>query len=63
VGSKTVTHHLKDTLFAPKAINNLISISRLDDTGMEARFHRGKVEFLQNDSQVLAVRHKSWQLY
>ncbi|PBK69281.1 hypothetical protein ARMSODRAFT_861996, partial [Armillaria solidipes] len=63
VGNKTITHRLKETLYAPNAINNLISISRLDDAGMEAKFRKGQVQFLRNHSEVLAIGKKINRLY
>ncbi|KAK0484671.1 hypothetical protein IW261DRAFT_1300491, partial [Armillaria novae-zelandiae] len=63
VNGKTVTHYLKDTLYAPNAVNNLISISRLDDAGMEASFKNGTVQFLHKDGKILAEGKKTHRLY
>ncbi|PBK59421.1 hypothetical protein ARMSODRAFT_857080, partial [Armillaria solidipes] len=63
VNGKTITHQLKDTLYAPNAVNNLISISRLDDAGMEASFRNGKVQFRRKDGTVLSEGKKTRRLY
>lgn len=63
VDGKLIMHRLKDTLYTPNAVNNLISISRLDDAGMEASFKDGKVQFLRKDGKILAEGKKTRRLY
>ncbi|KAJ7662556.1 hypothetical protein DFH06DRAFT_911118, partial [Mycena polygramma] len=64
VNGKTITHRLLDVLFAPTCAHNLLSISRLDDAGLEAKFSHGKVEFLRRtDGRVMAMGSKTGRLY
>ncbi|PBK85355.1 hypothetical protein ARMGADRAFT_868926, partial [Armillaria gallica] len=63
VNGKIVTHQLKDTLYALNTVNNLISISRLDDTGMEASFKNGIAQFFCKDRKILAEGKKTHHLY
>ncbi|PBK94128.1 hypothetical protein ARMGADRAFT_928717, partial [Armillaria gallica] len=63
VNGKTVTHQLKDTLYAPNTVNNLISISRLDDAGMEASFKNGIAQFRCKDGKILVEGKKTCRLY
>jgi hypothetical protein len=60
VGGEKITHRLKDTLFSPRATNNLICISRLDDA---ASFKHGKVRFFRKDGKILAGGEKTRRLY
>lgn len=63
VGKETRIHRLKDTLYAPNAVNNLISITRLDDAGLTAKFGDGQVVFHRKDGTVLAEGKKVNRLY
>ncbi|KAJ7049119.1 hypothetical protein C8F01DRAFT_927554, partial [Mycena amicta] len=64
VDGKTITHRLSDALYAPSCPHNLISISRLDDAGLEAAFGNGKVSFVRKkDNRVMATVVKSGRLY
>lgn len=64
VDGKMITHRLLDVLYAPTCAHNLLSISRLDDAGLEARFSQGKVEFMRRtDNRVVAAGCKNGNLY
>jgi hypothetical protein len=64
VDGNVITHRLLDVLFAPTCAHNLLSISRLDDAGLEAKFSHGKVEFVRRtDSLVMAMGSKIERLY
>ncbi len=62
-GKKTSIHRLKDTLYIPNAINNLMSISRLDDAGLKAKFCNEEVSFLHKSGAALARGKKVNWLY
>ncbi|KAJ7485770.1 hypothetical protein FB451DRAFT_959934, partial [Mycena latifolia] len=64
VNGKVITHRLLNVLFAPTCAHNLLSISRLDDAGLEAKFSHGKVEFVRRtDGRVMATGSKTEHLY
>jgi hypothetical protein len=42
INGKTETVKLYNTLYAPTAVNNLLSISRIDDAGGASSFQSGK---------------------
>ncbi|KAJ7482590.1 hypothetical protein FB451DRAFT_966293, partial [Mycena latifolia] len=55
---------LLDVLFAPSCAHNLVSISRLDDAGLEAKFSHGKVQFVRcTNGRVMATVSKTGRLY
>ncbi|KAJ7067609.1 hypothetical protein C8F01DRAFT_926814, partial [Mycena amicta] len=64
VDGRVITHRLLDVLFAPACAHNLVSISRLDDAGIEAEFKDGRVQFIRrSDGKVLAAGRKTGRLY
>ncbi|KAF7372307.1 hypothetical protein MVEN_00090900 [Mycena venus] len=64
VSGKVTTHRLLDVLFAPICAHNLVSIIRLDEAGLEAKFSHGKVQFVRRtDGRVMAMGNKTGRLY
>ncbi|KAJ7053411.1 hypothetical protein C8F01DRAFT_918755, partial [Mycena amicta] len=64
VDGRVITHRLLDVLFAPTCAHNLVSISRLDDAGLQAEFKDGVVRFIRrSDGKVMATGRKTGRLY
>ena len=63
VGNKLVKHQLQNVLYAPNAVNNLLSISRLDDAGGKVIFTAGCCELLNRHGQVIGNGRKIRRLY
>jgi hypothetical protein len=60
---KSTTTALHDTLYAPEAVNNLFSISRVDDAGGSSNFANGKVEIRDKQGHVTLQGEKRYRLY
>jgi len=63
IGKKVFTHRLQDVLYAPKAVNNLLSVGRLDDAGGEFRVAQGKCELRDKSNQVIGIGRNIRRLY
>jgi len=63
IGKKVFTHRLQDVLYAPKAINNLLSVGRLDDAGGEFRVAQGKCALRDKSNQVIGIGRNIRRLY
>ena len=63
VGNEVFTHCLQDVLYAPKAVNNLLSVRRLDDAGGEFRVTQGKCELQDKSHQVIGIGRHIRRLY
>ena len=63
IGKEVFTHHLQDVLYAPKAVNNLLSVRRLDDAGGEFWVAQGKCELRDKSNQVIGIGRNIWRLY
>jgi hypothetical protein len=63
VKDKNITVTLNDVLYAPKAVNNLFSISRLDEHGGRAHIHKGKIALYNKNHCVIATGKRVDRLY
>ncbi|KAJ8592451.1 hypothetical protein M405DRAFT_701309, partial [Rhizopogon salebrosus TDB-379] len=63
VKDKNITVTLNDVLYAPKAVNNLFSISRLDEHGGRAHIHKGKIALYNKNRRVIATGKRVDRLY
>jgi hypothetical protein len=54
---------LQDILYAPKAVNNLLSAWRLDDAGGEFRVAQRKCELQDKSNQVIGIGRNIRRLY
>ena len=63
IGKEIFTHRLQDVLYAPKAVNNLLSVGRLDDAGGEFRVAQGKCELRDKSNQVIGIGRNIRRLY
>jgi len=62
VDGQIVKHSLKNVLYAPAAVNSLLSISRLDEAGLRCEFGQGKCVIRQG-SHVIGQGKKDRRLY
>lgn len=63
VGEKSFPHLLHDVMYTPNATNNLLSISRLDDTGGSVDFSQGGCKLLDRNGRVIGIGRKVRRLY
>jgi hypothetical protein len=63
VNEKNTTITLRDTLYAPKAVNNLLSLSRLDEEGGKARIDGGRIILMNKYRHIIAVGKRIKRLY
>ncbi|CAA7262638.1 unnamed protein product [Cyclocybe aegerita] len=63
VEGKNVRHQLRDVLHVPEALNGLISVSRLDETGGYPIFRKGKVILKNKDDTTIGTGHTANRLY
>ncbi|KAJ7742836.1 hypothetical protein B0H16DRAFT_1216320, partial [Mycena metata] len=63
VDGNYVTNVLYDVLYTPEAANSLLSISKLDDAGGEARFRHGWCTLTNAKGTRLATAKKIRKLY
>src|SRR6267154_2345952 len=63
VKNKNITVTLNDVLYAPKAVNNLFSISRLDEKGGRAKIDNGQITLFDKNHCVIAEGKRVNRLY
>ena len=63
VNEKNITITLRDTLYAPKAVNNLLSLSRLDEEGGTAHINDGQIILSDKNHHIIAIGKCVRRLY
>ncbi|GBE90191.1 hypothetical protein SCP_1900400 [Sparassis crispa] len=63
IGDKTFTFCLKDVLYAPKATNNLVSLTRLDEVGGHFDGGDGGIMLRESGGHAIAEGRKIGRLY
>ncbi|GBE84071.1 hypothetical protein SCP_0600490 [Sparassis crispa] len=63
IGGKTFTFCLKDVLYAPKATNNLVSLTRLDEAGGHFDGGDGGITLRESGGHAIAEGRKIGRLY
>jgi transposase InsO family protein len=63
VNDQNLTVTLKDVLYAPDAINNLFSISRLDENGGRAQIENGQIILRNRADCIMAIGKRIDRLY
>jgi len=63
VNNKKYNVTLEDVLYVPKAVNNLFSISRLDENGGKAHINNGTITLKNAQDQTIAVGKRMNRLY
>lgn len=63
IDGQKVTSELHNTLYAPAAVNNLLSISRVDDAAGSVTFENGKVLVKSKLGHVMIEGKKKYRLY
>src|SRR6267154_6472128 len=63
VKNKNITVTLNDVLYEPKAVNNLFSISRLDEKGGRAKIDNGQITLFDKNHHVIAEGKRVNRLY
>ncbi|KAE9385918.1 hypothetical protein BT96DRAFT_840092, partial [Gymnopus androsaceus JB14] len=63
INGQVIPVTLKNTLYAPDAMNNLLSVSRIDDGGGELNFKSGQVQLFDMHKNLLINGEKKHCLY
>jgi len=63
VNDQNLTITLRDVLYAPKAANNLFSISRLDEHGGHTQIKNGRIILQNHEHRTIAIGRRVERLY